>query len=307
MAVPALGLAAACGASLLFDASIAMQALEARVAPRDEALRPSLLAGLARRRTWLMGTGLGVLGWPLQVTALLLAPIALVQPALAAGLLVLLAVAMRVLGEHAGPREWCGVGAIVAGVAGIAASSPERSSVDGSAADLVLALAPLALLALAPYIAGRGARAAGVLAMLGAGAAFAWTGLSSKLLSDALSRGAAESAVVWALATAAVAGVGLLSEMSALQRLPATRVAPVVYSVQVVAPVLSAPLIGESWGSTPVEALALWLCVAVVTTGTALLASSLPVARIIAAGTQELPGRDRAEPVGAAVGGERVE
>ena len=45
---------------------------------------------LVRRSRWLLGTGLSILGFPLQFIALLLAPLVVVQPALAAGLLVLL-------------------------------------------------------------------------------------------------------------------------------------------------------------------------------------------------------------------------
>ncbi len=64
--------------------------------------------GLVRRARWLLGTGLSMLGWPLQVVALLLAPLVVVQPALAVGLLVLLFLAERMLGEHAGRNEHLG-------------------------------------------------------------------------------------------------------------------------------------------------------------------------------------------------------
>jgi len=42
-------------------------------------LRPSLIGFLLRRRRWLLGTALGILGWPLQALALAFAPLALVQ------------------------------------------------------------------------------------------------------------------------------------------------------------------------------------------------------------------------------------
>ena len=47
-----------------------------------------------------------MLGWPLQVLALSLAPLVVVQPALAMGLIVLLVLAERMLGEHAGRYEY---------------------------------------------------------------------------------------------------------------------------------------------------------------------------------------------------------
>ena len=61
-----------------------------------------------------------MLGWPLQVLALSLAPLVVVQPALAMGLLVLLVVAERMLGEHAGRTEHIAMGAIVVGVVCVA-------------------------------------------------------------------------------------------------------------------------------------------------------------------------------------------
>ncbi len=75
---------------------------------------------------WLLGTGLSILGFPLQVLALPLAPLVVVQPALAAGLLVLMFLAQRMLGEHAGRYEYMAMGAIVIGVLGAALSAPPR-------------------------------------------------------------------------------------------------------------------------------------------------------------------------------------
>src|ERR1700691_2771080 len=115
-----LGIGAAVGASTLYSLGIALQALDAREAPHDEHLRLALVAGLLRRARWLLGTGLSILGWPLQVVALLLAPLVVVQPALAAGLLVLLFIAERMLGEHAGRYEYGAMTAIVLGVVGAA-------------------------------------------------------------------------------------------------------------------------------------------------------------------------------------------
>ena len=46
-----------------------------------------------------------VLGWPLQIIALAYAPLVVVQPALASGLLVLLLAGERLLGERAGPAR----------------------------------------------------------------------------------------------------------------------------------------------------------------------------------------------------------
>src|SRR5438445_5481658 len=101
-----LGIAAAIGASTLYSLGIALQAMDAKEAPREAHLRLALARGLVRRARWLLGTGLSILGFPLQVVALLLAPLVVVQPALAAGLLVLMLLAQRMLGEHAVHYEY---------------------------------------------------------------------------------------------------------------------------------------------------------------------------------------------------------
>src|SRR4051812_30795130 len=86
-AMLALGLLAALAASTLFNIGMALQALEARAAPRSLALEASLLLRLLRRPLWLVGSALGVLGIAPQVVALAYAPFVVVQTALAMGLL----------------------------------------------------------------------------------------------------------------------------------------------------------------------------------------------------------------------------
>src|SRR3954451_17060774 len=93
------GLIAALGASMLFNLGIAVQALDARAAPRDEVLSLSLLRRLLRKRRWLVGLLIGGLGFPLEVFAFAEAPFVVVQPMLVAGLLVLLVLGVRTLNE----------------------------------------------------------------------------------------------------------------------------------------------------------------------------------------------------------------
>jgi len=138
------GAAAAC-----FEGGYVLQAYEARRAPTDRALRASLFAYLARRPRWLVAAGLLTLGWPLQVGALRLAPLTVVQPTLSLGLLLLLAFAARWLHERVGVREIAGVLGIAAGTAVIAWGSPEHTDSHGDAVQLALALAPLGALTLA--------------------------------------------------------------------------------------------------------------------------------------------------------------
>jgi hypothetical protein len=97
-----IGILAATGASTLYSLGIGVQAIDARATSQRHTLRISLLGQLLRRGRWLAGTAMTALGWPLQIVALLFAPLEVVQPALAIGLLVLLALGERMLGERPG-------------------------------------------------------------------------------------------------------------------------------------------------------------------------------------------------------------
>jgi drug/metabolite transporter (DMT)-like permease len=280
--VVALGIAAAVGASLLYNASIALQALEAREVPHEHGLRPSLLGRLLRNRRWLVATGIGLLGWPLEIAALLLAPLTVVQPCIASGLILLLWLGVTRLGESPGRRELLAVAAIIAGIAGVAWAAPERSTDHAGAAAVAVALALVAVLILAPYAFRRRLGVIGTLAILSAGCGYAWTAIASKLLTDELATGAVLVAVAWLATAVASESLALLSEMSALQRRPATHVAPAMFATQVLVPVVLAPLIfDESWGKTPLGGLALVAFIAVAVAGTALLAGSKPVGAVL--------------------------
>lgn len=271
-----LGIGAAVGASTLYSLGIAFQALDARETPHEEHLRPALVVGLVRRSRWLLGTGMSVLGFPLQVLALMLAPLVVVQPALAAGLLVLLFLGQRMLGEHAGRYEHVAMGAIVIGVVGIALAAPPRSTTHTSQElTITLVLVGIGLASLLPYLLHVIARSPALITMMGAGLGFAWSGVATKLASDDLSNGHLALAAAWALSTAAASGVGVLSEMSALQSRPAIQVAPVVFVTQTIVPVVLAPLLlGESFASTPLGGVPLAASLALLIAGAALLARS---------------------------------
>jgi hypothetical protein len=281
-AVLALGIAAAVGASVLYNTSIALQALEARQVPGEHSLRVSLIGRLVRSRRWLGATALGLVGWPLEIVALLLAPLTVVQPCLASGLILLLWLGATRLGESPGQREALAVAAIVAGVAGVAWAAPERTTDHAGTAAIALALGLVALPIAAPYVLRGRAAAVGTLAVLSAGCGYAWTAIASKLLTDELAAGSVLVAVAWLASAAASEGVALLSEMSALQRRAATHVAPTMFAVQILVPVLLAPLIfGESWGDTPLDGSVLVASMAVVVAGTILLAGSRSVGAVL--------------------------
>jgi hypothetical protein len=270
-----LGIAAAVGASSLYSLGIAFQAVDAKQAPPEQHLRIALARTLIRRRRWLLGTGLSVLGWPLQLVALLLAPLVIVQPTLAAGLLILMLMAERMLGEHAGRNEHLAMGAIVTGVLLSALCAPPRSTHTSQHLVLTLVLVAIGLASVLPYAMRLLSRSNAHLTVAGAGLAYAWSGISTKLASDDLSRGHLLLAAVWALSTIPASALGALSEMSALQLRPAIQVAPVVFVVQTVVPIVFAPLLlGESFAATPLGGIPLSLSLALLMIGATMLARS---------------------------------
>jgi len=281
MSDAALGALAAVAASVLFSVGLVLQAIEARGVPRERRLGLAPVLALLRRPRWLLGGALMVAGFGLHVTALLLAPLTLVQPALAAGLLVLLAVGRVRDREPLGARELAGVAAITLGVVGLTLTAPSRDTVAASGLSLVLALGGIAALVVLPQALARAGRGGGgghgdvLLLALAAGAGYAVSGVTTKLLSDALDTSDGAAAAVWLAATVLAGAAALVNQTLALQRGGAVQVGVIVYVVPVIVPVLAAPvLVGEGWGGTPASGLPLGLSVAAVSAGAAVLAAS---------------------------------
>jgi hypothetical protein len=278
----ALGIIAAVGASVLYNTSIALQALQVRGVHHEHSLRPSLIGKLVRNRRWLGATLLGLVGWPLEIVALLFAPLTVVQPCLASGLIVLLWLGVKRLGETPGRREYLAVAAIVAGVGGVAWAAPERTTEHADTWAIALSLGIVAIPIVLPYLLRRRVAAAGMIAVISAGCGYAWTAIASKLLTDELSAGALLIAVGWLATAVASEALALLSEMSALQKRPATHVAPVMFAFQVLVPVILAPLIFmEKWSTTPLDGGALVFFMLVALVGVVLLAGSRAVGAVI--------------------------
>jgi len=283
------GLVVAAAAATCYESGYAFQALEARGVGARYALRASLLGQLVRNRRWLAATALSLLGWPLQVLALSLAPLALVQPTLALGLVLLLVLGARVLGERVGRREVTAVALVIAGIAGLAVAAPQRGSAVGGTG-LVLAIVALAVLAVAPYAIRR--RRVGLLAVLSAGAADSVAALAAKVMAGELADERWVAAVAVAALAATAGALATVSEMSALQRLPATRVAPMVLAFQIAVPVVVvAALGGEDWGATMLGGAVAGAGLLAVVTGTVLLASSRAVSGLIAPPSPGSPPR----------------
>jgi drug/metabolite transporter (DMT)-like permease len=288
------GFIVALGAAGCFDTAYAIQALEARNVDQRHALRVSLIGELLRRPRWVVGMVLIAAGYGLQIAALSLASLTLVQPVLALGLLLLLYLGWRVLGEQVGPREIAGVVAVLAGVTAIALAAPARAEDVGLGWDTAVAMGVLGAAVVAPF-ALRGRRVLNPWALvLAAGAGDAFGAFGTKLVADELNQGRVALGIAIGVVAVSGGALALTSEMTALQKLPATRVAPVVLVMQIVIPVLLAPLlVGENWGDTPAGGLVLVAGLLAVGAGTVALGSSPAVSDLVA-GPEARP---RAEPV----------
>lgn len=279
----AAGVGAALAAAALYSFGVSLQALEARNAPSEQSLKPALIRHLCSRKRWLGGTACVAGGWIMQAVALLLAPLTIVQPALAVSVVVLLLIGMRLYNESPTAKEVAGAAAIVLGVTGLALVAPKHTEGEADPLTLAVGLSILAVVALAPYGLKVGKRRLGALVVFSAGLAYAWTGFSTKFLADGVSDGAWPIGLIWLGATILAAMVGLVSEMTALQSRSAINVFPIVLVTQIVVAVLLAPLLaGERWAADPVLIVGLGVSLVVLLAGTHTLAGARTVTRVVA-------------------------
>jgi drug/metabolite transporter (DMT)-like permease len=250
MSSKALGIILAISATVAFETSYLLLAAQSRRV--DSTPRPGLrfLAALLRRPWWLAAMALNGVAFGLQLLALRHVSLLIVQPLLSLGLIGLAIASRVVLGEQVGLPQLAAAAAIGAGVVLVVIGAPAAAREAHLSFDVASALV-VAILALV-LVAGAGGRARSPWALVAAAAA-----------GDTLVALAAnEVAHAWVgkpiaaligIAVVAVAGTAsVTSESAALQRLPASRVGPIVSSVQVVLPVVIVALLGhEHFSSTP--------------------------------------------------------
>lgn len=270
------GLALGVAAAAAFEGSYVLQALEARRAAEVDRPQVALLARLAGRPLWALGILLSALGFALQVLALRSAPLSVVQPLLALGLVLLLGLSRWVLHERVGRRELAGVGGVVAGVCLVVLAAPQRGHPSGSTG-LVVACCVLGAVLLAPF-ARRSVAPRPLVAAAACGDALA--ALAVNEVARRLTEAPA-AAAGWAVLAALAGLLALAGEATALQRSPASVVAPVVLAGQVAVPVLLAPLVaGDDWRGTPGGGLLLLAGLVVVVVSAGLLARSPAVGTV---------------------------
>jgi hypothetical protein len=275
------GMALALAAAAADTFAVVLTASEARRQPRSQGMRPRLLLSLARRPRWLLGTGLMVLEWPLQVAALALAPIAIVQPMLSTSQLGLLWLARTRLRESVGVRELAAVVAIFGGLAIMVAEAPHDTGAHVPALRLGIPIIVVGGIVLGCYGAGRARPRLGTLLVIAAGLSYAWIDFANKLLANALSAQSWLAATLWLLATLVFGALAFLEENSAMQQRAAITVAPVIGAIKEPVPVLMALWAGiESWGSNPARIIGLLIGLALVAGGASKLSRTQAVASL---------------------------
>lgn len=275
---------AAALASVLYNTGLLLQAEASRREPVSVEFAPGLLVRLVQRGRWLAGSAIAVLGWPLQAFALTRAPLTVVQPLLAVGLIVPLVFGKRMLGEQVAWRDALNIGVLVAGASLLVAVAPPRSEVTGVSSQLVIALAVLAaVLVCALLLAAVLRDRRGLMLMLAAGVGFSIASITTKLLADAFSRREWVALSIWLAGTAAAGGVALIGEMNALQISAVSTVSALVLALETIIPVTLAPILfGEANGSS-VTSIVLRSAALAMTIGAALvLTRTRPVVEALA-------------------------
>jgi drug/metabolite transporter (DMT)-like permease len=280
----ALGLLAAVAASVAFNVGIVLQAADARREPAEEGLRLSLLAHLARRRRWIAGFLLGGAGFGLQVVALALVPFVVVQPVLAAGLLLMLYLGVRMLGERVGIAEVAGVLGITAGIALLAWGTPSGTEAVNSEAAVISVMGTMTLISLVPFaLRGRGRLDSANFVIVASALAYGASNIATKLVSDGAASGAWILVGAWLAVAAATGLIALTTEMTAFQRRPATFVVPVSFAIQTFVPVALEPIyLTERWGSAALGGVPLVIGLLMVCLGAVAVARTRAVSALVA-------------------------
>jgi len=239
-AVIGAGAVAVAAAAVLGTAAVAQRRAALDV-PVHAAGSPRLVAALVRRRWWWIGTAASVAGLLLQVLALALGPIIVVQSAMTSSI-VFTVVAERLLSRHRLPTgAWAGAGLTGLGLVGLlvaldptagdGAVPPAGSTLAVAGGCLVIMLAAVAWSRL-PALPGTGAQR--VLAVaVATGLGYGLTAVQLKAVGSQLAAGVVVPLLHPALFVALVLGPSaiLLSQAALQQGRLAAAVVPVILVV----------------------------------------------------------------------------
>ncbi len=226
----------------------------------DSALKLRLLLHLVRRPLWLVGIACDVTGFGVQVAALSIGELVVVQPLLVSTLIFALPIGSRISHQTVGPRELRGAVTVAIGlVLYVSLALPQPGMADTSARDWITAAFIVVGLAITLAIGGLRSDGAVRSALLGAGAGLLF-GVASALTKMVVELPDLHPVAVlsdWRIYALAVFGIaGMLFAQSAFQAgALAPAVAAIVAFDPVAAGVVGVTLLGEQFHPTPLGAL----------------------------------------------------
>lgn len=228
-----------------------------------------LVTTLLSSPVWIIGFCSMLAGLALQVIALSLAPISVVQPIFVSGIVVLLVLSHVTLNERLGAREWLAIGMVGAALLCISLSldlSSDSAGFSGRFTSLTLAAVPSIVVAVGFFLLGdrlsAGARSANARAGVygvATGLIYGVSGLAIKAVSAIVEKHGLWLSIPHVLASAylyafvAASGFGLVLFQTALQRCSASVVVPVsnvlssTYVVAIGTVIFGEHLPGSTW------------------------------------------------------------
>jgi drug/metabolite transporter (DMT)-like permease len=269
-------------AAVMFGLSDVAEQRSTHEVPERRALSPRLLLDLAKRPLWLGAIVVNVVGNVLQIVALHLGPLALVQPILVCDLIFASAFAAALAHRRPDRVMTTGVLCCAAGVAGfLAIARPSGGHQTVSfAAVLPLALVFAAVVAGCLVAAYRGPRQIRPLWLaLACGIDFGVNAFLLKLVPNTLPLGFSDPLQQWPLYAAVIVGpAGFLLSQNAFQA--GTMIAPVLAIITAVDPLVSIGVahawLGEMITTTPLALAGEVTSLIVMTGGIYLLAHRAP-------------------------------
>lgn len=204
-----------------------------------------LVRSVASSPAWVAGFVSMLAGLALQIVALSVVPISVVQPVFVSGIVLLLVLAHLALGEHLGRREWAGVGVVGAALLFISLSLDSHADKAGTRGTLLGIIGigiPTVAVALWLFVTadrlGHGAATARVhlrapVYGMASGLVYGVASLATKAVSAQLETGGVFHAIPHVLASPYIYLLGLSSAgglvlfQTALQRCHASVVVPV--------------------------------------------------------------------------------
>ena len=240
-----LGIVLILASTVVYNGSVVLLAAVSRRQPGGS----NLVLAVSRRASGLSAILLNLLGWGLEVGALVFIPLTLARILSVAGVGVLLGLARWALKEPLGIKELGGSGLVVLGVAAVGLELPRFGTSPPTLEDWILLLAALGPWLALPYVFRilRHSRVPTWWA-IASGLAYALSGVFTKALADALSLASIPVLLPLAVGVAAAGFLGFVTELEALRVGNASVTVPVIVALQAVVPILCAPfLFGERW------------------------------------------------------------